>query len=102
MRMVIVAKESIPLGFRVNSIAHGVLMAHLEWEKEPQYQEWLKNSFKKVSCVANDKEFEALKKQGRFIVVQESALDKAEVVLVFFPDTKENLPKGLSFLRLLK
>lgn len=102
MKMYIVLKESVELGLAVNAVGHGVLKAHLQWEKEEGYQKWLKNSFKKATCIANDKEFEALKKEGNFLIITESALGHAEVALVFFPLEKELQPKGLRFLRLLK
>lgn len=102
MKMYIVLKESIPLGIAVNAVWHSILAAHKKWEQEPEYQEWLNKSFKKATCIANDKEFEALKKDGKFIVITESALNHQEVALIFYPLEKDQGPKGLRFLRLLK
>jgi len=52
-KMYICIKKSIP-SHKVLGAAHGVLMAHLKFAFDPQYQEWLKNSFRKVVVEVSD------------------------------------------------
>ncbi|WP_228442098.1 hypothetical protein [Chryseobacterium nematophagum] len=54
--------------------------------------------FKKVVCIANDNEFEELKKEADFIVLTESSLDHKEVSLAFCP--REEYPKKFRFLKM--
>jgi hypothetical protein len=100
--MYIILKDSIPLGIAVNSALHSILIAHKEWSQEEKYNQWLNHSFKKATCLASEKEFESIKKLGKHLVVTESALNHQEVALIFFPMEKEEIPKGMKFLRLLK
>ncbi len=50
-------------------------------------QDWVTNSFRKVSCKVSDEEFEAAKQHypGDHLLVIESKLDQPEVALVFKP-----------------
>lgn len=96
LKIYIVIKESAPSGIAVNSVAHASLIAHLKWEKEELYQAWLKNSFKKFSCVVSDEEFNRLKQEyPDCIVVTESKLDHAEICLVIKPSSGDKRLKYL-------
>jgi hypothetical protein len=97
-KMYICVKESIP-SHKCLAVAHGVLMAHLKFQPEPDYQDWLTNSFRKVVCEVSDEEFESLKTESNFVTVTESALDGIETGLVFCP--REVWPKKFKFYPLL-
>lgn len=91
-------KDTVPVGFAITSIAHGAMMAHLEWGKPdglfPVYKEWLQFSFRKVICKINAEEFAHMKDCMRHLVVTESALHHEETVLVLYPQA-EKLPYEL-------
>ena len=88
--MYICIKNSIP-SHKVLGAAHGVLMAHLKFytnsndEVMSRYSDWLANSFRKVVCEVSDAEFELLKAEQDYIIVNESGLDNAQIAIVFCP-----------------
>jgi peptidyl-tRNA hydrolase len=90
-KMYFLVKSTVPVGFAMNSVAHGSMMAMLEFSRQPIFEDWLKNSFRKVTCEVTPEEFEQAKTMGDHIVVTESALKGEETVLVFFP-REDKLP----------
>ena len=84
LKMYIFIKKSLP-SHKVLGAAHGVLIAHLKFQDNEVYQDWLKNSFRKVVCEVTDAEFEELKSVPDHIIVTESWLRGAEISMVFCP-----------------
>ena len=83
MKMYIAIRDSIPVGFAINSASHGSLMAYLKWNMDDvDFQDWMLYSFKKVTCRVTDEEFEQLKQLDKVVVVSESALQGEEVAVV--------------------
>lgn len=41
-------------------VAHSILAAHLQFENDAVYQDWLQNSFRKVVLRVNQKEFDKI------------------------------------------
>lgn len=81
--MYIAIRDSIPVGFAINSASHGSLMAYLKWNMDDvDFQDWMLYSFKKVTCRVTDEEFEQLKQLDKVVVVSESALQGEEVAVV--------------------
>lgn len=97
-KMYILVKDFIPRGLAINSVGHASLMAYLEFKDHPDMQEWLDTSFRKVTCLVNEKEYENAKAVEDCVVVTELALDKAEVALAFRP--REDYPKMFRYYRL--
>ena len=99
--MYILVKDSIPLGLQAAAIAHASLACYLDYKDDCRMVDWLANSFKKVICQVNEKEFNAAKE---FILdrvlMTESALNGAETALAFVPC--EEWPKPFKFYRMLK
>lgn len=85
MKMYIGIPEDVQAGIAINSAAHASLMAHLKWSEDFQYSDWLKNSFKKVTCKVTPAEFEMLRQIPDSIVVTESRLKGREVAVVIKP-----------------
>jgi hypothetical protein len=86
MKMYIAIRESIPVGFAINSASHGSLIAYLKWHMDDvDFQDWMLYSFKKVTCRVTDAEFAQLKKIDKVVVVTESALNGEEVAVVLAP-----------------
>lgn len=99
-KMYICIKSWVPTGHALNIAAHAGLIGWLEFQHLPETQEWLKESFKKVTCVVSDEEFEELKKVQNHKVITESRLDNDEVGIVFAPRRKEDWPPIMKTLRL--
>jgi hypothetical protein len=106
LKMYILVKSSL-LSHKAVSIAHAVLIAHKtfsfnpcesEWMDNSQvvYNDWYKNSFRKVVCEVSDETFEAFKQYEDRIVATESAFENAETCMVFCP--REEWPKAFKFL----
>lgn len=100
MKLYILVKDTLPLGFAMVGVAHSSLVAHLKWNDEnPDYQKWLSSSFAKVVTKVTDSQFEKAKELPH-IVITESRLDNQETCLVLLP--AETYPKWISFLPLYK
>lgn len=101
MKMYIAVRESIPVGFAINSAAHASMIAYMKWNlDERDFQDWLLYSFKKVTVKVTDTEFERLKQLDKHCVISESALDGEEVCIVLCP--RKEWPDEVRQLRLYK
>jgi hypothetical protein len=96
----ILVLDWVDIGHAINSVAHAVLIAHKQWSDDPEYQKWLADSFRKVTCKVTQEEFEKAKSFDDCVAVTESAFDNRDVALVFKP--REEYPKFFRFLRLYK
>ena len=102
MKMYIAIKDWVPTGHAVNIAAHAGLIGWLEFQNQEYTQEWLKTSFKKVTCMVTQEEFDKLKEVEYNKVITESRLDNDEVGIVFAPRPKEAWPELMKTLRLWK
>jgi hypothetical protein len=100
--MYIAIKDWVPTGHAVNIAAHAGLIGWLEFQNQEYTQEWLKTSFKKVTCMVSEEEFDKLKEVEYNKVITESRLDNDEVGMVFAPRPKEEWPELMTTLRLWK
>jgi hypothetical protein len=98
MKMYIAIKEWVPTGHSLNTAAHAGLIGWMEFQHLPEVQEWLKDSFKKVTCVVSDEEFAELKKIENSKVITESRLGHEEVGIVLAP--RKEWPPIMKTLRL--
>ncbi len=98
MKMYIAIKEWVPTGHALNTAAHAGLIGYLEFKDLPETQDWLENSFKKVTCVVSDEEFTELLKVDNHYVMRESRLDHEVVGIVFAP--RQEWPPIMKTLRL--
>ena len=62
MKMYILVKETVPLGFAVVAVAHASLAAYLKFKDTDNVKEWLSGPFYKVVCKVNEKEFNRAKR----------------------------------------
>jgi peptidyl-tRNA hydrolase len=100
MKMYILIKESIPLGFALVASAHASLAAYLKFQNTPEVAEWLSGPFYKAVCKVSDGEFEKAKEAGDLVVITESSLGGAEVALAFKP--RAAWPKAFQFFKLYR
>lgn len=100
MKMYILVRDDVPLGFAMVAVAHASLAGYLEFRDTPEVHAWLSGPFFKAVCKASEQEFENAKRVEDHVVLTESALGHREVAIVFKP--REEWPKMFRFLRLYK
>lgn len=86
MKMYILILDSVPNGHAINSAAHASLMCYLKFKDSPNMQEWLKSSFKKVTCRVSPQDFAtAIGFESEHVIVTESNLEGKTVAAAFPP-----------------
>jgi len=100
MKMYILVKEDVPVGFALVAVAHASLAGYLKFKDSPEVEAWLSGPFYKTICKVNSKEFEKAKEFEDHVVISESALEGEEVAIAFKP--REEWPKPFKFYRLYK
>ena len=100
MRMYILVRDDVPLGFAMVAVAHASLAGYLAYKDHPEVIEWLSGPFRKAVCKVGAEEFEKLKAVPDHIVLTESALDGREVAIAFRP--RAEWPRMFKSLHLYK
>jgi hypothetical protein len=100
MKMYILVRDDIPLGFAMVAVAHASLAGYLKFQGTPEVEQWLFGPFFKAVCKVHAEEFEHAKEVPDHVVLTESALDLLEVAIVFKP--REEWPRMFRFLRLYR
>jgi len=98
MKMYIVIKNDVPDKLVPVISAHASLACYKKFEENENMQKWINSIFKKVVCLANETEFNNLKKDSESVLLTESALNNKEVCLAFCP--REEYPKKFKFLKM--
>jgi peptidyl-tRNA hydrolase len=100
MKMYILVRESVPLGFAVLAAAHASLACYLKFKDTPEVAVWLSGPFYKVVCKVSDAEFEKAKETEDNVVLTESALGRMEIAIAFKP--REEWSRAFKFFRLYR
>jgi peptidyl-tRNA hydrolase len=100
MKMYILVRESVPVGYAVLATAHASLACYLKYKDSMEVSAWLSGPFYKVICKVHDEEFEQAKKFEDSLILTESALGGQEVAIAFKP--REEWPKAFKFYRLFR
>ena len=100
MKMYILVRDDIPLGFAMVAAAHASLAGYLEFQHTPEVREWLGGPFFKAVCKVNLEDFEHAKQVSDHVVLTESALGNQEVAIVFKP--RAEWPKMFKFFKLYR
>lgn len=100
MKMYILVKDSVPVGFALLASAHASVATYLRFKDTPEVAAWLSGPFYKVICKVNDQEFQKARETPDHVVITESALEGKEVAIAFKP--REEWPRPFSFFRLYK
>lgn len=114
MKMYICVLDEFPDYMVPTLVAHAVLGAHLEFTKDhcdfarivddgpykyPQYVEWIKNSFKKVTVIVNQKEFDKIcALPDVYVGHEKNTLDGRDSCVVVCP--RDEIPNVLKFAKL--
>lgn len=87
LKMYILIKDSIDLGHAMLAVGHGVLAADKAFKDDANYQEWKANSFRKVICKLNAKEFERAKTDDKTLLMHEMGIpgDNKETAVICCP-----------------
>jgi peptidyl-tRNA hydrolase len=100
MKMYILVRDDVPLGFAMVAVAHASLAGYLKFQDTPEIQDWISGPFFKAVCKVNAKEFENAKSVADHVILTESALDNREVAIAFKP--RQEWPKMFKFFKLYK
>ena len=88
MKMYILVREKVALGFAMNAVGHASLGCFLKFAGHRDMQRWLADSYKKVTCKVTDEELAAAMQElgsDRHIVITESVIGHETVAVAFCP-----------------
>ena len=94
-KMYILVRDSVPLGFAINAVAHASLACYKKFENDPDMIDWITNHFSKITVKVTFAEFELAKLTGKHVVITESRLNNQELAIAFCP--RDNSEWPLSF-----
>ena len=100
MKMYILIKDSVPLGYAMVTAAHASLAAYLTFRECDEVQAWLAGPFCKAVCKVRAEDFEKAKAVPDHVVLTESALDGQEVAIAFKP--RKDWPKEFKYFSLYR
>jgi len=100
MKMYILVRDDVPLGFAIVAVAHASLAGYLHFSETPEVAEWLSGPFFKAVCKVTDQEFEKAKTVADHVILTESALGGREVAIAFKP--RADWPKMFKFFKLYR
>lgn len=101
MKMYIALLDGVPDHMAPVVVAHAVLGAHLNFIGNPDYDEWLKNSFRKCVVRVNSKEFEKIRALDDVYEGYESSVLKGEISCAI-PCPRAKIPNVLKYAKLWK
>lgn len=103
MRLYIAVLDEFPDYMTPTLVAHAVLGAHLKFNDNPQYKDWLTNSFKKCVVRVNRKEFEKIRNlPDVYLGHENNTLNGEKSCAVVLPTVDKLLPNVLKFAKLWK
>ena len=100
MKMYILIKDSVPLGYAMVAAAHASLAAYLKFRDCEEVKQWLAGPFRKAVCKVSAEDFERAKAIEDHVVLTESALDGQEVAIAFKP--RKEWPKSFKYFSLYR
>ncbi len=100
MKMYILIKDSVPLGFALVVSAHASLATYLKFQDSKGVKEWLSGPFRKTICKVDEAEFDCAKEVTDHVIITESALNGQEVAIAFKP--RYEWPKAFKFFKLYR
>jgi hypothetical protein len=100
MKVYILIKDSVPLGYAMVAAAHASLAAYLKFKDCEEVKQWLAGPFRKAACRVSDEDFEKAKAVEDRVVLSESAMDGQEVAIAFKP--REEWPKNFKYFSLYR
>jgi len=103
MKMYICVLDEFPDYMTPTLVAHAVLGAHLQFQNDRHYNNWLRMSFKKCVIRVNQKEFDKIAALDNVYLGHENTtLDGRKSCAVTYTKLTEELPNVLKFAKLWK
>ncbi len=103
MKMYICVLDEFPDYMTPTLVAHAVLGAHLQFQNDGHYNNWLRMSFKKCVIRVNQKEFDKIAALDNVYLGHENTtLDGRKSCAVTYTKLTEELPNVLKFAKLWK
>lgn len=104
LKMYIAVLDEVPDYMVPTLVAHSVINAHIDQQSHPDYQSWLKNSYRKVTLRVSRKEFDKIKDTCEFWWEgHENTICNGEgSCLVVLPVQSDAVPNVLKFAKLWK
>ena len=100
MKLYIAVLDEVPDRMTPTLATHAVLGAHLQFQADDHYNNWLRMSFKKVVVRVNEKEFDEISALDNVYVGHEIAHAGDKWCAVVCPMPNEELPNVLKFAKL--
>jgi len=102
MKMYICVLNEFPDYMTPTLVAHAVLGAHLQFQSSAEYQDWLKNSFKKCVVRVNEKEFNKITQLpiNVYLAHENTTLEARKACAVVHPMANDKVPNVLKFAKL--
>ncbi len=100
-KMYIAVLDEFPDYMVPTLVAHTILGAHMEFEANRYYENWLKNSFRKCVIRVNQKEFDRIKLLDSVYVGHENKTLEGKASCIVVCPREEN-PNVLKFAKLWK
>jgi hypothetical protein len=103
MKLYIAVLDEFPDHMTPTLVAHAMLGAHLAHSGDENYEDWLKNSFKKCVVRVNRKEFDKISEiPGVYLGHESKTLGGIKSCAIPVPCKNEDLPNVLKFAKLWK
>ena len=97
-KMYIAVLEQVPDFMTPTLVAHSVLSAHLKFQNEPSYKDWIANSYSKVVVRVNQKEFDKIAALPEVYLGHENkTLDGVKSCVVVMPMIDADRPNVIKF-----
>ena len=98
LKMYIAVLDQVPDFMVPTLVAHSVINAHIEFEDNDVYKEWLKDSFKKVTVRVNEKEFKKITElEDVWLGHENTTLDARKSCAVVLPMADEDRPNVIKY-----
>lgn len=103
MKLYIAVLDEFPDYMTPTLVAHTVLGAHMKFEHDSDYKNWIENSFKKCVVRVNQKEFDKICQIPDVYVGHENnTLDGLPSCVIPLPVENDQIPNVLKFAKLWK
>ena len=103
MKLYIAVLDEFPDYMVPTLVAHSILSAHIKFQDNDNYKEWLNNSYKKCVLRVNQKEFDKISQLPDVHLGHENnTLDARKSCAVVCPFQPSEIPNVLKFAKLWK
>ena len=103
MKLYIAVLDEFPDYMTPTLVAHAMLGAHLQFQHHYEYDDWLKNSFRKCVVRVNQREFDKIAAlPDCYLGYESSCLEGRNACAIPLPFSNDTTPNVLKFAKLWK